>query len=213
MSLRILKKRYIKKRKLFAFTAKVLVVCGLLTGIMVIMLIPRFVPNNNVQAGLHSASPAKTPLFADVGSGHSNFKAINYLKQYDIVEGYPDGTFQPDRLVTRAELLKFLFEAQKIYPSPAVYRACFKDIKDQWYAPYICYAKAKNLLEVSPRGKFGPAENVKVAEALKIIFLAYNTTSEIAVHKGQLPDFALAIAEDTSLNRAQLAEIIYRIMK
>lgn len=126
-------------------------------------------------ASVLSGEAPPRPIFTDVDTRHPNAEAINYLKDKHVISGYPDGSFKPDKLVTRAELLKLLFEAQKVFPSPAVYRACFKDAKDDWYAPYACYAKAKGLVQGYADGTFGPGNDVKVVEALKIILMAYNT--------------------------------------
>lgn len=49
--------------------------------------------------------------FSDVAPGQANFVAIQYLYNTDIVSGYPDGSFQPDRPVTRAEALKMIMLA------------------------------------------------------------------------------------------------------
>lgn len=49
--------------------------------------------------------------FSDVAPGEEHFIAINYLYNADIVSGYPDGSFQPDKPVTRAEALKMIMLA------------------------------------------------------------------------------------------------------
>ncbi len=42
--------------------------------------------------------------FADVAPGHWAASAIKLCKEKSLMSGYPDGTFKPDALVTRAEL-------------------------------------------------------------------------------------------------------------
>lgn len=127
-----------------------------------------------VPGDVMTGEPLPEEIFKDVSNRHVNARAIAYLKDHGVVKGYPDGTFKPDHFVTRAELLKFLFEAQKVYPSTAVYRACFKDAQDEWYAPYVCYAKAKELVRGYADGTFGAGRDVAVVEALKIILLDYH---------------------------------------
>lgn len=167
---------------------------------VVCVLASHFLPTPKAQVlELHSA--ANVQFFRDVNSDHPNFAAISFLKQHDMIEGYADGTFQPEKLVTRAELLKFLFEVQKIYPSPAVYRACFLDVYDEWFAPYVCYAKAKKLLDGTAKVKFSPSETITKADALKILLPAFNMkNSTINV-------------DDVLLNRGQLAEILYSFLR
>lgn len=127
-----------------------------------------------VPGDVMTGEPLPEEIFKDVSSRHVNARAIAYLKDHGVVKGYPDGTFKPDNFVSRAELLKFLFEAQKVYPSTAVYRACFRDAQDEWYAPYVCYAKAKELVRGYGDGTFGAERDVAVVEALKIILLDYH---------------------------------------
>ena len=46
--------------------------------------------------------------FTDVPNNHWAYKAINELAELGIVNGYQDGTFKPDKAVTRAELATIL---------------------------------------------------------------------------------------------------------
>ena len=54
-----------------------------------------------------SCSFAADTSFSDI-SGHWAEKTINKWKSQGIIAGYPDGTFQPDQYVTRAELAKIV---------------------------------------------------------------------------------------------------------
>lgn len=107
-------------------------------------------------------------FFPDVRDNHLNAKAINDLNQKKIVSGYPDGTFKPDELINRAELTKLVVKS-KTEPNAENYKDCFPDVTDQWFAPYVCYAKEKNWVEGYKDKKFHPGQNVNRMEALKII--------------------------------------------
>ena len=52
-----------------------------------------------VNAGVYAANP-----FSDVPSGHWAYDAVNKLAAEGVVEGYPDGTYGGDRLMTRYEM-------------------------------------------------------------------------------------------------------------
>jgi len=121
-----------------------------------------------------TSEPLPVKIFKDVDSNNPNAEALNYLKKHHILNGYPDGTFKPNNVVTRAELLKLLFDAQEVSPTPAIYHSCFKDVKDDWFAPYVCYGEAKGLVRGYNDKTFGPDKTVTVIEALKIILLGYN---------------------------------------
>ncbi len=184
-------------------------------------------------------------IFKDVDSTHPNAEAIAYLKDHHFLTGYPDGTFKPDDFVTRAELLKLLFSVQQVDPTPAVYRACFQDVADDWFAPFVCYAKAKGLVQGYADKTFAPGKSVTVAEALKIILLEFRLdladasgfqemkmddgawfapyvrtalsknliTWEEFVRPGVIPNLNHTTVATALLNRAQLAEILYRLVK
>lgn len=109
--------------------------------------------------------------FPDVRDNHPNATAINGLFNSKVINGYPDGTFQPDGEINRAELTKMVV-ATKVKPDPDVYNNCFPDVKEEWFAPYICYAKEREWVEGYPNGKFKPEANVNRVEALKIILQA-----------------------------------------
>ena len=51
---------------------------------------------------------ASAQSFKDVPASHPAYAAVEYLKSANIVSGYPDGTFQPNRPVNRAEALKLI---------------------------------------------------------------------------------------------------------
>lgn len=69
--------------------------------------------------------------------GHKNQTAIEYLYEKGVIQGYEDDTFQPDRDVNRAELLKILIKGKGITPILDEYKNCFPDVKGQWFAQKI----------------------------------------------------------------------------
>lgn len=110
-----------------------------------------------------------TGPFPDVGENHPNVIAIRSMKAWGVFTGYPDGTFQPDRVLNRAEQLKVYMLLQGIDPDASTYKNCFPDVAADWYAKYVCYAKAQGIVEGYPDGYFRPAQEVNKAEALKML--------------------------------------------
>ena len=49
--------------------------------------------------------------FPDVESTASYAQAVQELSALDVISGYDDGTFGPDKLVTRAEITKMIVDA------------------------------------------------------------------------------------------------------
>lgn len=95
--------------------------------------------------------------------------AIEYLAEEKIISGYPDGTFKPYGLINRAELLRILVGATGNQPEVSQYNNCFPDVKSEWFAAYICYAKEKGWVSGYPDGSFKPGNNVNKAEAIKML--------------------------------------------
>lgn len=107
-------------------------------------------------------------FFPDVSNQHPNANAVNTLVQEKVINGYPDGTFLPDGLINRAELTKMVV-ASRLSPDKNKYKNCFTDVQEQWFAPYICYAKDKGWVEGYLDGSFKPENPVNRVEAIKII--------------------------------------------
>lgn len=102
---------------------------------------------------------------------NNKFKtAIEYLQEKNIINGYDDGTFKPDNTINRAELLKILVGgAGYAKPDGATYRDCFPDVKAEWYAPYICFAKEKGWISGYSDGLFRPEQMINKVEAIKML--------------------------------------------
>lgn len=107
--------------------------------------------------------------FADLDDSHKNVIAILYLKTNGIIDGYPDGTFRPDGEINRGELMKILVEGMGTDPDPSTYNNCFSDVVDEWYAPYVCYAKEQNWVDGYSNGAFKPEQSVKKIETIKML--------------------------------------------
>jgi hypothetical protein len=90
---------------------------------------------------------------------------IKVLIDKNIIVGYPDGTFKPDKPVTRAEfaaLLNKAFDLQPIRESRS-----FKDVPaNYWAAAVIDKAYRSGFLAGYPNGTFSPSQNIIRIESL-----------------------------------------------
>ena len=64
----------------------------------------------NDVAGTHMKAD-RTTLFPDMASNHWAYEAVSDLSRRGLVEGYPDGTFGGDRLLTRYEFAEIVYRA------------------------------------------------------------------------------------------------------
>ena len=107
--------------------------------------------------------------FYDLDSSHKNKLAITTLNDLEIISGYPDGSFKPENTINRAELLKILVGGKGLQPKLKNYNNCIPDVKEEWFAPYVCYAKESEWVSGYPDGTFQPARTVSKVEAIKMV--------------------------------------------
>lgn len=127
-------------------------------------------------------------FFSDVPSYHLYRRAVEELSAAGIIAGYPDGTFQPDATINRAELIKILVEGAGISPDADTYHHCFSDVTTQWYAPSVCYAQAQGWVQGYPDARFHPERTLNKVEALKMIVAAhgFSLASELSLSTATL---------------------------
>lgn len=89
---------------------------------------------------------------------------VTYLAQKGILSGFPDGSFGPDRDVTRAEFSKMLSAVLDIKENKET-AIRFADVGDaDWYAPYVL-ALAENGIINGYDGKFLPDDAISRQDA------------------------------------------------
>ena len=128
--------------------------------------------------GLISANTLGSTDFADVPEDNKNAVAIDFLQKSEVIKGYEDGSFKPEGGINRAELMKILVEAQGVTPDPDEYKDCFPDVKDEWFAPYVCYAKEMEWVGGYADGTFGAEKPVIKVEAIKMTINSQGLSGE-----------------------------------
>lgn len=158
-------------------------------------------------------------VFSDVPAAHGNAHAITFLKDKGVVGGYKDGSFKPDRTITRAEFVKTLIALR----DPSDQHACRvpSDVKkkDWFYAP-VCLAMQEKIVQGGKDGLFHPSDNVTLADASVMLARAYGLQAkETKVwYEGAIRALAAkkAVPDDVEapfmrLTRAQVAEMLWRL--
>jgi len=103
-------------------------------------------------------------------------EAVEVMVNLGAINGYPDGTFNPDGLVTRAEAAKLVTYAI-LTPRVAEYlpkgTSSFDDVPaNHWAAPYIEYCVSQGIVNGRGNGKFDPNGNVTAFELAKMLLTA-----------------------------------------
>lgn len=118
-------------------------------------------------------------VLSDITLDSDYFISVNHLYANGVIGGYPDGTFKPNNTINRAELMKVLVESTSGGIDESKYQNCFPDVRQDWYAKYVCYAKEQNWVEGYPDGRFRPDKAVQRSEAIKMIVNAFNVKSTV----------------------------------
>ena len=124
--------------------------------------------------------------------------AVSALVELGIVNGYNDGTYQPKKVVSRAEMAKLLVISVGLEPAAEVAKGVtnFSDVdKDHWATGYINVAAQYGYINGYPDGTFRPDATVTYAEAvtMAIRVLGYKTVVEA---KGTWPTNYIAKAQE-----------------
>lgn len=173
--------------------------------------------------------------FSDVSEDNKNYDAIIYLSDHKVIDGYADGTFKPNTLVNRAEAMKIVTGAFNV-KHDGEYEATFPDVKkEDWFFTYVMGAREALIVSGYSDKTFKPANNVNLAETLKMIVLSAkvelpkdvvdNIFADVSSsvwyaphalfardHNLVMPDEYGKLNADSSMTRAAFAEIIYRMM-
>ncbi|MBR3847698.1 MAG: S-layer homology domain-containing protein [Oscillospiraceae bacterium] len=118
--------------------------------------------------------------FTDAASiGASYVDDVNMLVELGVIGGYPDGSFGPQKNITRAEFAKMAYTLK--YGSDtngdlfAAQKSTFTDVEGNanvaWAKGYINYCANQKIVSGVGNNKFNPQGNITVAEATKMILV------------------------------------------
>ena len=160
---------------------------------------------------------------ADINA--DNADAVELLTALNIIEGYEDGSFQPEGTVTRAEMAKMIFTIRNGGNDDAsAYKTVttsFTDINGHWAEGYIKYLQNTGIVAGKSAYIFDPDSTVTTAEAMKmaLVLAGYradkagltgtawqNNTISLATTVGMTKDVFSAVAEGCS--RQDAAQIL-----
>lgn len=175
--------------------------------------------------------------FSDVEKEHWAYDAVQTLAEMGIIEGFEDGTFAPDQLVTREQFVKMLIVTGGYLNKDLT--AQFADIEaGRWSSAYIASAVSRGIVTGYSDGTFAPTATLTRQDAAVMAYRLCNVMKK-SVSKTDALSFAdadsvasyaveaVATLESASiingfengtfaplgtLTRAQAAKIIYGIV-
>ncbi len=125
---------------------------------------------------LSSFSFAFAANFEDVEGDYE--EAVNVLTALGVVTGYEDGTFRPERIVTRAEMAKLIVEILGYGDLVSGAKSNFADTQGHWADPWIALAAGRGLVIGTGDGNFTPDRQVSYDEAITMVVRALGYTDD-----------------------------------
>ena len=152
--------------------------------------------------GFSFTLPASAAEFSDVSQTASYAEAVGLLTSIGIIVGYEDGTFRPERTITRAEAAAVMVRAMGM-ESEAKHSAGATNYTDvpsnHWASGYVNVASAAGIIIGFPDGTFKPEENVTYEQIVKMVVCAIG--HDVKAANGGYPQGYLKAAADAGVTK------------
>ena len=164
---------------------------------------------------------------ADINT--DNVEAVDLLTTLGIIQGYEDGSFDPEGTVTRAEMAKMIYTIRNDGNDDAsayeTVTTTFQDVSGHWAEGYIKYLQNTGIVAGKSATQFDPDSQVTTGEAMKMALALggydeehasltgiswLNNTVSLATTNGLTDDVASAIAGGCT--RQDAAQILANVL-
>ena len=176
-----------------------------------------------------SLAVSANAAFKDAEKVNASYaKAVDVLSGMKVFQGYPDGSFQPEGSITRAEVAAIVYRlytadvADKQASMYATYNKFSDMVGASWAAGYISYCANAELVKGYPDGTFKPSGNVTGYEVLAMILrvVGYDKNNEFsgadwALHVAQTAQqlgILDNVAKTTDLNAPASRELVAELL-
>ena len=147
-------------------------------------------------------SPVVKEAFSDI-SEHWAKEAIKFCSEKKIVSGYPDGSFGPDKKVSRAEMAQMTVRMYDI--STDENDSAFTDVtSDDWFAPAVIALNNRGIISGVGEKLFEPEMNIS-REMVAVIIYRINNSPDIET------DIKLDFVDSDKISTWAKTAIIYAI--
>jgi len=103
--------------------------------------------------------------FSDVSESSWMYSYVETARAHGSISGYPDGTFKPNKNVTRAEIAKIISQTLNLAPGSSG----LSDISSSWARDSISSCVTAGIVGGYADNNFRPANTASRAEAAKMI--------------------------------------------
>ena len=164
--------------------------------------------------------------FTDQSDIKVDSKVIDTLVEKNVIKGYENGSFLPDKTVSRAEMAKMIYVLRTGSDDASYYAKemtdTFSDVTGTWASGYIKYCQAYGIVSGKTADRFDPDAAVTTTEAAKMLLVNAGhdvikdgltgaqwkaNTMKLADQDGLLKGVEAGI--DAPLSRQYAAQMIY----
>lgn len=172
---------------------------------------------------LSSMSFAFAGTFTDIADIDYE-EAIETLEALGVITGYEDGTYKPEKTVTRAEMAKLMVELLGYGDLVAGSKSNFSDTQGHWADAYIGLAAGRGIVVGTGNGKFDPDKTVSYDQVLTMLVrgLGYTDSSNEMKNMTWPTNFKVKAAElnitknvdinTTGADRGGVAQAMYNAL-
>lgn len=164
--------------------------------------------------------------FTDQSDIKVDSRVIDTLVEKNVIKGYEDGSFKPDKTVSRAEMAKMMFVLRTGSDDASYYAKdmtdTFADTAGTWSNGYVKYCQAYGIVSGKSSTVFAPNASVTTAEAAKMLLVySGHDVQKDGLTGAQWKENALKLADaeglltcvttkpDDALPRQYAAQMIY----
>ncbi|MBE7020963.1 MAG: S-layer homology domain-containing protein [Ruminococcaceae bacterium] len=165
--------------------------------------------------------------YTDVKEDASYSEAVTVMSALGLLKGYEDGTFGPDKTITRAEFAAVVVRmlGMEAAAAGAATATNFADVPaTHWAAGYVKIANQKEIIAGYGDGNFGPDAEVTYEQAIKMLVCALGYAPMFADVKDAYPTSYMAQANTLGMTvgapgkigdkatRATVARLVYNAL-
>ena len=112
--------------------------------------------------------------FTDQADIKVDSDVVDTLVSLGVIEGFEDGSFQPNGTVTRAQMAKMIYVLRTGNSDASAYnddKTSFTDIGSHWARGYIKYCQSLGIIAGKSNTIFAPNASVTAQEAAKMLLV------------------------------------------
>ncbi|MGI5930198.1 S-layer homology domain-containing protein [Pseudoflavonifractor sp.] len=142
----------------------------------------------------------------------TNQEAVSMMVDLGIIEGKPDGSYDPTATVDRATMAKLITMMLMGDVDQSAFEGTVTDLTDidtSWAEGYIKYCYANGIITGDGQGHFFPTEPVTVVQAAKMLLVAIGYDAEDRGYQGDAnwSTNIMRDAQTTSINNTTLRSL------